>query len=36
MGEDDINVWLLQPSQTALQALDDVLLRQASGVGFLS
>jgi hypothetical protein len=32
VGKDDIDVWRLESLQRTLQSLDDVLLRQASGV----
>jgi hypothetical protein len=35
VGKDDIDVRVLQTGQGALEALDDVLLRQAPGVGLL-
>lgn len=36
VGEDDIDVWGLQALQAGLEALDDMLSRQAAGVGLLA
>lgn len=36
VGEDDIDVWGLQALQAGLEALDDVLSRQAARVGLLA
>lgn len=36
VGEDDIDVWGLQALQAGLEALDDVLSRQAAGVWLLT
>lgn len=36
VGEDDVDVWGLQALQAGLETLDDVLSRQAAGVGLLA
>ena len=36
VGEDDVDVWLLQAGQGALESLDNVFLRKTAGVGFLA
>jgi hypothetical protein len=36
MGEDDVNIVMLETLERALQALDNVLLAQSPGVGLLA
>ena len=36
VGEDDVDVWLLQAGQRALESFDNVFLGETAGVGFLA